>query len=187
MKSLLSESQKQFLFNNTIKQVVEEDSCTFTFIKDLLDIESPNTPLNEPILLVTLFEFINCFLYLVSPSKIVNSKNKEGKIINFYNYCYKNFYGLPKLEKTKALVNIESLTSNKLVIKYRVNPFKLNLDVTIFIGALNFNFDYDLKYFPSIYSFSIQYKIEDSIELLYKIIDIYRELIQVMPDEDLAV
>jgi hypothetical protein len=77
MLFLITEQQKEFLFKNTLDQVVDKDSATLIFLKELFDVKAENNPLSEPIFFVCLFEFITYFLYVYSPSSLVQDPCKQ--------------------------------------------------------------------------------------------------------------
>lgn len=186
MESLLTDKQKEFLYSTTLSELVTKDSCIISFINELFDTESENTPLHESIFLVTIFEFVSCLMNIYSPSQVLSAYNKADNRIKLiknlgYNVC-------EDLIPSDPLLPINDLdVLNKVLIKYLVNPFKQILIVTIEVGDQSFIFQTKIKTKPKILSYSINYRIKDSVDFLYKMTEIYWELIELMPKEEIVV
>ena len=185
--SLLNQKQQDFLYSNNLINVVDEDTATMIFLKDLFDVKVENNPLKESIFFAVLFEFVTCFLHLYSPSSLIedsiNAKNRyrlisiipyKNEALNSNSNLLDNF--------NEPILKLDCLAGSSSIIKlkYTINPLQRKIDLIINIKDIVLRFSYDLKVKPKILSHSFECEVKDPLELLYKIINIYEELVDVM-------
>jgi hypothetical protein len=190
MLFLITEQQKEFLFKNTLDQVVDKDSATLIFLKELFDVKAENNPLSEPIFFVCLFEFITYFLYVYSPSSLVQDPCKQEKRIKVINACInKSVLALTAKETLDNLLQNEDLPAlelkwlegSKIGLSYNINPLIRQLRINITIKESTFYNVLNITSKPKIFSFSFETVVKDPLEFLYKIISMYNELVDLMP------
>jgi len=192
MLLLITEQQKEFLFKNTLDQVVDKDSATLIFLKELFDVKAENNPLSEPIFFVCLFEFITYFLYVYSPSSLVQDPCKQEKRIKIINACVDRSQMYLPLTAKETLDNLlqnedlpvldlKWLEGSKIGLSYKINPLIRQLRINITIKENTFYNVLNITSKPKIFSFSFETVVKDPLEFLYKIISMYNELVDLMP------
>ena len=193
LKSLLTSKQELFVFNNSLSNLLEQDSNTLIFLQDLFDIVEDNNPLNEPVFFVSLFEFVNCFLYIYSPSSLINDPDKIEKrqaLINSLSTTYLkntnsfrifiNSYDKNSNEPILDIRDLSSINQSIINLRYLINPFSRLLKISIQIDDLNIEINSGLKIKPKVLSFNLSYKVKEPIDFLYKMIAIYNELVDII-------
>jgi hypothetical protein len=180
IQNYLTKKQLDFLMSNTLS-IFDRESVTYTFIREIFKTEEQNIPIDDSIFLCSIFEFVNLYLYLGEPHKIIptlNKKNNLKAISKIIKSCSKaSPYNFNEIYQNAETLGVGFI--------YRINPNKQTVKIEIGIWDLLFTYtrSYD-KEATSLFN-KIQYKVDNLNEFLFKVCTIYDEFIELMPQEEL--
>lgn len=168
IQNYLTEKQLDFLMSNTLS-IFDKDSATYTFIKEIFEVEGENIPIDDSIFLCTMFEMVNLFLYIFDIDKIIPTLNKKTNT---------NF-----IHRSIDLASYEE--NNSISFMYKINPNKqtIKLQFDIFTLSLTYHRPYEKE--ANSYFNKIKHKVNNLNEFLFKLSTIYDEFIDCMPEEEL--
>jgi hypothetical protein len=180
--SVLTEQQHEFLLNNKLLDLFGVGSCTFNFINELFNIESANTPIDEPLFCCSLFEYISMLMYIFEPDMLIPTSNvsyNKDNIKKAYSECYLN----------STLLDRQMSSSDNIVtgFKYSVNPLNQILTLYFTFDDLTIKVSRPHNVNGFILVKQVKYVITDFSDFMFKVIDIYSEFIGIMPQEELYI
>jgi len=168
---LLSDKQEAFLMSKTVNDDIFTGDYRYVFIRELFFPWDSNSPIDDSLFLLTIFETANLLLHLFNPSHLINIPSKHINIDNV-NRLYK---GGPKSNiKTFEVVYTLNPLQKKLIKRFII--FDGDMSKTL---AYKINFNYKVK----VGGFNRIYNIENFNDLLGNLFIIYDWFVDLMPNE----